>query len=35
MTMDAATQGEIDRLYEAGDAFAGTMKVRLREQAPG
>jgi hypothetical protein len=35
MTMDAATQGEIDRLYEAVDAFAGAMKVRLREQAPG
>ena len=33
MTIDAATQEEIDRLYEAVDAFAAEMKARLREQA--
>jgi len=33
MTIDAATQEEIDRLYEAVDGFAAEMKARLREQA--
>jgi len=33
MTIDAATQEEINRLYEAVDAFATEMKARLREQA--
>jgi hypothetical protein len=33
MTIDAATQEEIDRLYEAVDEFATEMKARLREQA--
>ena len=33
MTIDAATQEEIDRLNQAVDAFSGEMKARLREQA--
>jgi hypothetical protein len=33
MTIDAATQEEIDRLNAAVDAFAAEMKARLREQA--
>jgi len=33
MTIDAATQGEIDRLNQAVDEFAAEMKARLREQA--
>ena len=33
MTIDAATQEEIDRWYEAVDGFAAEMKARLREQA--
>lgn len=33
MTIDAATQEEIDRLYEAVDEFAAEMKARLHEQA--
>ncbi|MBP2669986.1 MAG: hypothetical protein H6Q85_52 [candidate division NC10 bacterium] len=33
MTIDAATQEEINRLYEAVDEFAAEMKARLREQA--
>jgi hypothetical protein len=33
MTIDAATQEEIDRLNSAVDEFAGEMKARLREQA--
>ena len=33
MTIDTATQEEIERLYEAVDAFAAEMKARLREQA--
>ncbi|MGB5834990.1 MAG: hypothetical protein WBG92_23810 [Thiohalocapsa sp.] len=33
MTIDAATQEEVDRLYEAVDEFAAEMKARLREQA--
>ena len=31
--IDAATQEEIERLYEAVDEFAVEMKARLREQA--
>ena len=33
MTIDAATQEEINRLDQAVDAFAAEMKARLREQA--
>ena len=33
MTIDAATQEEIDRLNSAVDEFAAEMKARLREQA--
>ena len=33
MTIDAATQEEINRLNEAVDEFAAEMKARLREQA--
>jgi hypothetical protein len=33
MTIDAATQEEIDRLNRAVDDFAVEMKARLREQA--
>jgi len=33
MTIDAATQDEIDRLDRAVDEFAAEMKARLREQA--
>ena len=33
MTIDPATQEEIDRLDHAVDAFAAEMKARLREQA--
>lgn len=33
MTIDPATQEEIDRLYQAVDDFAADMKARLREQA--
>ena len=33
MTIDTATQDEIDRLNRAVDAFAAEMKARLREQA--
>ena len=33
MTIDAATQEEINRLDQAVDAFASEMKARLREQA--
>lgn len=33
MTIDAATQDEIDRFYKAVDEFAAEMKARLREQA--
>ena len=31
MTIDAATQEEIDRLSEAVDGFVAEMKARLRE----
>jgi hypothetical protein len=33
MTIDAATQEEINRLDQAVDEFASEMKARLREQA--
>jgi hypothetical protein len=33
MTIDPATQEEIDRLVQAVDEFAAEMKARLREQA--
>ena len=33
MTVDAATQAEINRLDQAVDEFASEMKARLREQA--
>jgi hypothetical protein len=33
MTVDLATQEEIDRLDQAVDDFAAEMKARLREQA--
>ena len=33
MTIDPATQEEINRLYRAVDDFAAEMKARLREQA--
>lgn len=33
MTLDTATQDEIDRLNRAVDDFAAEMKARLREQA--
>jgi hypothetical protein len=33
MTLDTATQDEIDRLNQAVDDFAAEMKARLREQA--
>ena len=33
MTIDPATQEEIDRLDQAVDDFASEMKARLREQA--
>lgn len=33
MTIDPATQEEINRLYRAVDDFAEEMKARLREQA--
>ena len=33
MTIDAATQEEINRLNRAVDDFAAEMKARLREQA--
>ena len=33
MTIDPATQEEINRLYQAVDDFATEMKTRLREQA--
>jgi len=33
MTIDDTAQEEIDRLYQAVDAFAVEMKARLREQA--
>jgi hypothetical protein len=33
MTIDAATQEEINRLNDAVDEFAAEMKARLREQA--
>ncbi|NBC14247.1 MAG: hypothetical protein GVY09_13090 [Gammaproteobacteria bacterium] len=33
MTIDDATQEEIERLNAAVDAFAAEMKARLREQA--
>jgi hypothetical protein len=33
MTIDTATQDEIDRLNRVVDEFAAEMKARLREQA--
>ena len=33
MTIDPATQEEINRLYRAVDDFAAEMKARLQEQA--